>query len=213
MGVDGAQLELQGSVTDFANPGADLAVSATIDAAHAANIAHVDEWIGGRVTVHATAKGPLSSPAIEGHIRGSALTARSLPPLDLEASARYDFAARAATVSAFDVRAPWGRAEATGVLRIDSGPSRVRARLTDIDLAVVMRSLDLPYRVASRVDARVDAEWPALEYLAASGHASVGLSSTERRVTRSTIPLRGRVDATARSGDLTASLTKSPEAA
>jgi outer membrane protein assembly complex protein YaeT len=71
-----------------------------------------------------------------------------------------------------------------------------------------MRALDLPYTVASRVDAQVQAEWPALEFLQAAGHATVALTPTTGRATRSVIPVGGRLNVTGRANALDAVLTR-----
>src|SRR5687767_5006097 len=59
-----------------------------------------------------------------------------------------------------------------------------------------MRAFDTPYLVASRVDAQVQAEWPGLNYLKASGNATATLTPTATRASRSVIPVAGRLDLT-----------------
>ena len=58
-------------------------------------------------------------------------------------------------------------------MAVASGTSRVRADITSVDAASLMRALDMPYVAASQVDGHVQAEWPGAR-----------LSQGDRRRTR-----------------------------
>lgn len=196
---EGARVALSGTVAQFADPQVDLDVNGTIDAARATSIAGLTERIAGRVSVEAAVEGPLAAPAINGRIQGSNVAFRTLSGLDLDATATYDLTARRATFSGLDLRAPFGNVSAQGTVSLNDGEaSRVKATASGVDAAALMRAFDLPYVLASRVDANVDAEWPALEFLRASGNATATLTPTTPRAAKGTIPAAGRVEVTGR---------------
>ena len=45
-----------------------------------------------------------------------------------------------------------------------------------MDVAAIMRGLNLPYVAGTRVDGKLDAEWPGLDYIEASGAATASLT-------------------------------------
>ena len=97
---------------------------------------------------------------------------------------------RRATFSDFQLRAPFGDVSGHAALAMSADDtSRVTATLSALDAAAVMRAFDLPYAAASRVDARLQAEWPGIDYLRASGNATAVLKPTMNRATRSLVPV------------------------
>ena len=204
--ADGSRLSLTGSVRKFDAPVADLRVRARVDVAGVAPLAGVKDPVGGAVEIDATAKGPVSSPALVARLSGSELKFRNVDRMQLTATAAYDMTAQRADISALQLHAPWGALAAEGSVAVASGTSRVRADITSVDAASLMRALDMPYVAASRVDGHVQAEWPALDYLKAIGDANVTLTPSTTRVQRSVLPLRGRLDVNAREGRAVARL-------
>ena len=205
--AEGARISLMGTLAAFENPRADLRLIGTIDAARAFAVAGVDDRVGGTVTVDARAAGPLDRLAIESRVQGSELIFRDLPPFELATTAAYDMGERRARVSSLDVQAPWGRLSASGDVNTQSGPSQLTATISQLDASTLLRAFRAPYVVASRVTARVQAQWPALEYVQATGRATATLTPTRSRPAHSTIPLAGRIEASGREGDITAELT------
>ena len=139
-------------------------------------------------------------------VSGSELRFRNIDRIQLAATAAYNMKERRANVSALQLRAPWGALSGEGTVAVASGTSRVRADVTSVDASSLMRALDMPYVAASRVDAHVQAEWPGLDYLKATGGAHVTLTPSTARVERSVLPLGGRLDVTAREGRAVARL-------
>jgi outer membrane protein assembly complex protein YaeT len=206
---EGARLALSGMIGQFEDPQADLNVRGTVDAARASAVAGLKERVGGTFEVVATAKGRIAAPALQGHITGNNVSFRDLSDLRIETTAGYDMTAQRATFADLDLRAPWGQAGGNGTIALgDEGQSQVNLTVSGLDAAATMRAFDLPYVVASRVDARVQAQWPGLEYLKATGKASASLTPTASRLSRSVIPIGGKIDATGGAGAVDAVLTR-----
>lgn len=206
--ADGARLALSGTVAPFADPRADLALRGTVDAARAAPLAGIREPIAGMVRIDVTAKGPVASPVVGGRLEGTGVSFRTLSGVDLSTTASYDVRAKRAVLSALDLRAPFGRVAGRGVVSLAGGEqSNITATISAVDAAPLMRAFQMPYIVASRVDAQVEAEWPGLEYLNASGTASARLTPTAARPSRSVVPVAGRIDLTGRASAVDAVLT------
>jgi outer membrane protein assembly factor BamA/autotransporter translocation and assembly factor TamB len=119
----------------------------------------------------------------------------------------YDLTQRRANVSSLTLRGAWGDITGGGVIALDTANrSQVQADVNSVDAEWVMRTLGLPYTVASRVSGTVRAEWPGLEYLQATGDADATLTPTTERVARSTMPVGGRVIARVAGGRIDAEL-------
>src|SRR6185436_4007246 len=71
--------------------------------------------------------------------------------------------------------------------------SRVRATVDRLDAGTIMRALRSPYITATRIDAKLQAEFPGLEYTKAAGQADATLTPTAARAGKSTMPLGGRI--------------------
>ncbi len=183
-----------GSITQFDAPVADLTVKSSLDAASVAALALVEEPVSGMVAIDATVTGPLSTPAVVARVSGSALQFRELRDIQLEADGSYDVMARRAEVSSLQVRGPWGGVTGTGNVALDgSGQSSVRAAIDNVDAGAIMRALQLSYVAATRVNGNVRAEWPGLDYLRTRGTADVTLRPTASEMSRSAMPLGGRL--------------------
>ena len=119
----------------------------------------------------------------------------------------YDLTQRRADIPSLTLRGDWGDIKGNGVIALDTTHrSQVQADINSVDAEWVMRTLGLPYTVASRVSGKVRAEWPGLEYRQASGDADATLTPTTARVARSTMPVGGRVIARAADGRIDAQL-------
>ena len=207
--AEGARLNLTGAIAQFADPHADLQLRGTLDVARAGAIAGLRERLAGTVTVDATAKGRIAAPAISGHVEGTDVTFRNLSDVDLETDATYDMTKKRATFSNLQLRAPFGQVSGHGALALAADdPSQLTATVSALDAAQLMRAFDLPYIVASRVDARVQAAWPGMEFLQASGEATATLTPNAARPSRSVIPVGGRIHLTGRASAVDADLTR-----
>ncbi len=205
----GSRAEVAGTIKTFDAPVADLTVKSSVDASRVAPLARIEEPVGGNVTIDATVKGPLSTPAIDAHVSGSALQFRDLRDVQLDANAAYDLATRQATVSSLQVRGPWGSVSGTGHIATDRAEqSRIQADISNVDAGTIMRALRLPYVAATRVNGKLQAEWPGLEYLQAKGTADATLSATASETSRSALPLGGRVVAKGNGGRIDAQLVR-----
>jgi outer membrane protein assembly factor BamA/autotransporter translocation and assembly factor TamB len=205
--TSGSHAAVTGTIKQFDAPVADLAMKSSVDAMRVATVAKFEEPVSGAVIIDATAKGPLSTPAIELRVSGSDLQFRDLHDVQLDANATYDLATRRAAVSSLDVRGPWGGATGEGNVALDgSEQSRVQAEVNDVDAGTIMRGLRLPFVAASRVTGKVQAEWPGLDYLRAKGTADATLRPTASEMSRSAMPLGGRIVARGSGGRIDAQL-------
>jgi outer membrane protein assembly complex protein YaeT len=205
----GSRADVAGTIKAFDEPIADLTVKSTVDASRVAPLAKIDEPVGGNVTIEATAKGPLSMPAIAAQVSGSALQFRDLRDVQLDANAAYDLATRQANVSSLQVRGPWGSVSGTGNIATErSAQSRVQADISNVDAGAIMRALRLGFIAATRVNGKLQAEWPGLEYLEAKGAADATLSPTASEMARSAMPIGGRVVAKGSGGRIDAQLVR-----
>jgi outer membrane protein assembly complex protein YaeT len=206
--AEGARVAISGTLAPFADPVIDVAVRGTVDAARASRIAGLRDRIGGVIDIDANANGRLAAPAISGRFAGTDVSFRNLSDLDFVTNASYDMTARRIAIADLQLRAPFGRVSGHGdISLVDTGRSSVTATVVGLDAAAVTRSFRLPYVVASRVDAQVQAEWPGLAYLRASGNATAALTPTAR-ASRSVIPVGGRINVTGRANALDAVLTR-----
>jgi outer membrane protein assembly complex protein YaeT len=202
----GSRVSVSGSVRQFDAPVADLAVRAHLDVAHVSPLAGVKDPTGGEVDIDATVKGPVTAPRLDARVSGSELKFRNVDRMQLTATTVYDMTARRAAVSDLELQAPWGALAAEGTVAVASGTSRVRADITSVDAASLMRALDMPYVAASLLNGQVEGEWPALDYLNATGAANFTLTPSTARVRQSALPVRGRLDVNARAGRAVARL-------
>jgi outer membrane protein assembly factor BamA/autotransporter translocation and assembly factor TamB len=192
--AEGSRTAVTGRIQQFNAPTVDLAVKSTLDAMRLAPLAKIEEPLSGVVTVEASVKGPLSTPGINAHVASSALQVRDLRDVQLDATAAYDLATHRASVSALQVRGPWGGVDASGNVALDrSQQSRLHADVNSLDVGTVMRALRLPYVAATRVDGKLQAEWPGLDYLRAKGTANATLRPTASNMSPSAMPLGGRL--------------------
>jgi outer membrane protein assembly factor BamA/autotransporter translocation and assembly factor TamB len=204
--VAGAHVRISGAIETFDAPQMNLAVHATVDAARAAPLAQITEPVSGTAVVEATIKGALSQPAIDARVTARDLAFRQLQHVTLQAQGGYDIAARVARVAALKLEAAWGVVTGEGTIALDdSNTSRVRVSADGLDAATLMRAFGTPYVAATRVDARLNASWPGLDYLAASGEGDARLTRTGA-VARGTIPLDGRLHASGDRGVIVARL-------
>ena len=90
----------------------------------------------------------------------------------------------------------------------DTGESRLTATLADIDVATLMRALDVEYIAATRINARIEASWPSLQYEKATGEAKATLTPTRNAASRSVIPVAGTIHATGDGGRIRAQLIR-----
>jgi outer membrane protein assembly factor BamA/autotransporter translocation and assembly factor TamB len=121
----------------------------------------------------------------------------------------YDQVQRRADVSSVALRGDWGEITARGIIALDAtNRSQIQADINSVDAEWVMRTLGLPYTVASRVTGTVRAEMPGLEYQQATGEADATLTPTATRVARSTMPVGGRVMARGANGRIDAQLAQ-----
>ena len=207
--VEDSRAALTGSILDFDAPQANLAVRGRIDAARASTLAGLKDTLGGIVTIDASVKGPVTTPALAGTIAGTALRFRNIHGVEVSTNASYDIREKRAAFSSLEVRAPWGRLAGDGVIAMaETGESRLTASLVDIDAAPLMRALDIEYIVATRIDGRIEASWPSLQYEKATGEAKVTLTPTRNAASRSVMPVAGRIHAIGAGGRIRAQLIR-----
>jgi outer membrane protein assembly complex protein YaeT len=195
--TEGAHVDMMGTLSALSDPRADLAVRGTVDAARAAVLAGLRDRTAGTVAFEGQVKGRLAAPTIDAHLNASDLAFRDLSALQIETSGTYDVARNLATLSDLRLDAPIGRVTGNGVLALSDGDtSHLTVNASALDAAALMRAFELPYALASRVDAQVQAEWPGMDYARASGNGTVHLTATAARGRRGVIPAGGRVDLT-----------------
>jgi outer membrane protein insertion porin family len=205
----GSRAELAGSIKTFEKPVADLSVKSSVDASRVAPLAGLEEPVSGSVTIDATVQGPLSTPAIDAHVSGTALQFRELRDIELDANAAYDLTTRQAEISSLQVRGPWGRISGTGnVTTTGAQQSHLQADISNVDVGSIMRALRLPFVADTRVNGTLQAEWPGLDYLKANGTADATLSPTASEMSRSAVPLGGRVVAKGNGGRIDAQIAR-----
>ena len=203
----GSRADLAGSLTGFTAPKIAVRLKADVAAGPAAALLDVTETVAGRVTVDATATGSLASPAVDARVSGSALQFGSITGVQIDANTAYDPAAGTVEVSSARLQAPWGSGSATGHLALNAAHgSGVEAAVTGLDVATLMRALDLPYQAASRVDGTVQANWPGLDYLKAAGEVNATLRPETTRVGRSQLPVGGHLTARGNGSTIVATL-------
>jgi outer membrane protein assembly complex protein YaeT len=205
----GSRADVTGTIKSFDEPIADVTVKSSIDAARVAPVAGLDEPVAGQVSIEANAKGPLSTPAIDAHVSGAALQFRDLRDMQLDADAAYDVATKRANISSLNVRGPWGGVSGSGNIATDgSQRSNVQAEISNVDAGAIMRALRLGFVAATRVNGKLQAEWPGLDYLQATGSADATLSPTASAMSRSAMPVGGRIAATANGERINAQLVR-----
>ncbi len=187
----GSSAEVGGVVRGFAGPQLSVTAHANVDASRAAALLDVADPLTGTISVDATVNGPSTALAVEARAEGSDLRFRSLAGARVQVRAAYDPSARRAHVSA-RTQAPWGRMNAAGdVATAREAVSQLHAELTDVDTAAILRGLNAPQIVSSRLKGTFDAQWPGLEYRSASGSAAVSLTPTSAAA--NALPVGGRL--------------------
>jgi uncharacterized protein involved in outer membrane biogenesis len=128
-----SRLEVTGTLRDFAAPSVDARVRADVDLAAVADAAALPEPVGGRLSVDATATGPLRTPTVDARVRGRDLAVRTLEDLALDGRLAYDGARRHVSADDLQLRAPWGALDGSGAVSLDEGPSHLRLSTSDLD--------------------------------------------------------------------------------
>jgi outer membrane protein assembly factor BamA/autotransporter translocation and assembly factor TamB len=138
-----------------------------------------------------------------------------LTGIQLDASANYNVSRQRAQIVTLDVTSPIGQIHADGVLGLDpqAGESHLNAAISDLDALALAQALELPYAAATRLDGRVQARWPALDYLRATGDATLSLAANRPRPSRNVIPVAGDLVVSAQDNVINASLTRARGAA
>jgi outer membrane protein assembly complex protein YaeT len=206
--TEGSRLTLIGTVRDFDETAqADLTLRARLDAARATTAARLAEKVGGVIEIDGTAKGNLAAPTLQAQIRGSDVQFRNVDRVQLAVTATYDMTDRRVELSRVDVRSPVGAITGEGsIATAGSGPSHLRAAVSSLDAEAAVRLFNLPYAIASRADARVDAKWTGLDYLAATGSADATLVATRGGAEPSVLPVSGRLHVDAAPGRIVAAM-------
>ena len=158
-------------------------------------------------------KGAIDALEINGRIIGTDVGYRELTGLNVDAAATYQMGVETLRISRLNVRGPAGHIFAEGELSLNGvSPSRLNATVEALDAESLMRSLRLEYRVASRVDGRMNGRWMGINYAAATGEAHVFLTPTRGNAMASTLPVGGRVDITG-NGDRAVAILRNVRAA
>ena len=205
--AEGAQLNASGTFGPFEQPIADLVFQATADAARAANVASLTDPISGQVSVEGTVRGAVDALEITAHLVGHDVQFRELTDLAIDTTATYQMGADYLRVARLNVRGPYGAIDGEAELAMQGdGQSHVNASVEALNADALMRALRLPYRMASRVDGRINARWQGMQYQAASGSGQFFLTPNRGAVAASALPVGGRVDVSGTGGRVTASL-------
>jgi outer membrane protein assembly complex protein YaeT len=205
--AEGAQLNASGTFGPFDQPMVEIAVQATADAARAARVAQLGDPVSGQISLEASLKGQIDALHINAHVVGSAVQYRELTGLSIDTVATYQAGANRLQLSRFDVRSPHGAVTAQGDVAVrGTGDSQLTASVEALNAEPVMRALRLPYRIGSRVDGRLSARWPGLEYTKAAGDARVFFTPVRATATPLTLPVGGRVDIISSGARLAATL-------
>ena len=202
--AEGSRIDASGTVKDFDAPELALAVKSQLDLDRLSQMLQLADPARGRALVEATVNGPADAAVIEARIDSSNLAYRTFEEVQVAATGKYDVGTRLATIDRLDLRAPWGWVTGSGEIAADAAhASQVRATVTGLDARTVMQGLELPYRIASRLDAQVNAQWPGLDYLDARGDARVSLTPNAP-ASRGVIPVGGQLDLRGQDGAIAA---------
>jgi outer membrane protein assembly complex protein YaeT len=205
----GSRAEVTGTIAMFNGPVLDVAMKTSVDAMRVAPLANVTDPVSGTIVIDATAKGPIATPAIDAHVTGSSLQFRELRDAQLDVTAAYSVASKRADISSLDVRGPWGSVNGSGNVALEGNePSSIRAKVNALDAGSIMRALRSPFIAATRVDATVQAQWPGLEFMKASGGADTTLTATAARASKNVMPIGGRLVARGTGARIEAQLLK-----
>ena len=133
-----------------------------------------------------------------------------LPFRDLRTQARLRWRRSdpsAVEVESATVRAPEGTIVANATWQ-GTGPestNRVSARIQNLDLARLGRTLNLSIEVASQVNGSIEAQWPGLSFEEANADARLQVVPLRQNVEQGVVPVSGTISAKARDRRLTVS--------
>ncbi|MGE3178393.1 MAG: translocation/assembly module TamB domain-containing protein, partial [Vicinamibacterales bacterium] len=200
-------LEVAGTIASFEMPVVELDLLARADVPRVAALAGVGEPAAGTIDIDGQVEGAIGGLRATATVDGSGLGYRALTGLQLDARVAYDQAAQTLAADLVRLRAAWGRLEGRAGVALEDGRSTAALRLDDLDVQAVSRALDVPVPIATRVDATVDARWPALDLFAVSGRADVELDAPARAGARAPrgpdpLPASGALTVLADDGDL-----------
>ncbi len=205
--AEGAVVNASGTYGPFDQPLVDIALQATADSSRLVEVARLDEKISGQLSLEAGVKGAVDALTVDAQLRGSDLQVRELIDIDVDAAGTYQLGQDQLRVSRLQVSGPIGRVTGEGQVALQgAGPSKVNASVEGLNAEPLMRSLQLPYRLATRVDGRIDAQWPGLEYERAVGDARLAFTPATPTAADATLALGGRVDVSGAGPRLNATL-------
>ena len=126
---------------------------------------------------------------------GTGIQYRELTGLNVDAAATYQMGVESLRIARLNISGPVGHIAGDGELALGGvGDSHLNATVEALNAESLMRSLRLEYRVASRVDGRIDARWTGNNYAAATGEAQLVLTPNRDNAVATTLPVGGRID-------------------
>ena len=207
LAAEGALVHATGTFGPFEQPVVRVAFKTTLDVARAAEAAQIGELIGGQVSAEGSVTGSIDALEITGRVTGADVRYRELAELTVDAAATYQTDMNSLRVSHLNIGGPLGKIAGEGELAFGpAGQSRVNATAEALNVELLMGSLGLEYRVASRLDGRINGRWAGNDYAAAAGEAQLFLTATRRTAGASTLPVGGRIDVVSRGDRAVATL-------
>ncbi|MBI3278414.1 MAG: translocation/assembly module TamB domain-containing protein [Acidobacteria bacterium] len=188
---------LSGKIDNFEDPRFDVKANTTLALESLARFGGIKQNVGGNVNIALTATGPVSQLKARARIDGDKLTVQQIKNLDLKAEAMYDAAASRVRLQSLNAGSPLGAVRGSGDLALNrqAGQSTANISVRGLDLRRVTSAFDLPVRIASRAEANVAANWPALEFEKAAGDATVRLAATRTTPAQDVLPVSGSLNA------------------
>lgn len=204
------ELDVDGSIQDFADPGADLNVRLDAAIQPLAELAGVEVDASGDLEVTARVTEKVSSPRVEATLSGSGIAYDQFRDMTLAADAEWSAGEQRARIPSFSLQAPFAElsGDADVALEETAGESRLTMNISRVDLERVSRPFDPPIAPAARAAGTVNATWPGLNFEAAEGRANLQLAATRNAPANGVLPLAGAVDARLAGNRVTARLAQ-----
>jgi outer membrane protein assembly complex protein YaeT len=207
LGAVGSTLSLSGNAVDLKDPRYDVSMQARLQVTRLATFAGLEdpqartELVGGVLSAELNARGPLNAIAARVTVLGEDLRYKSLAGMTLVAEGAYDAGASQAQLAAFNLQSPFGQVRGDGLVALDrnaggSQESQLNVAISELNTERLTQALELPYSAASRLDGRISARWPLLDYMRAGGDATLTLTPSGG-LRRGVVPVTGTLTAKA----------------
>lgn len=200
LAIGSSTVSMAGKVGKFAAPEVDMRASGKLDLASLSAFAgsqYEQYQASGSVAFDASAKGPINGIYATAKVDAGEVNIDPFRKAAVQAEMVYDARSSRLRFDSLNFSSPLGAVKGTAdvALNASAGQSKANLAVEGLQAAQLATALQLGVRPASRISARIAADWPDTSVERANGNATVRLEATQRTASRNTLPISGTITA------------------